>query len=764
MDETSFKRILTTFTDSPADLDLHKGHLLIQLRDEIIEASISRRDGSIYVVDGGHEYTGLRWIIERVARLQLLGDRLLSYVEPEPWFVTPGANITDELELAALDDPTHSTDALRSLSELVSRDRVGTSAVVYLVSDAGEGKTTLINTLTRQQADLYKRKRASWLLLPISLGGRPFLRFDDVVAATLLNRFRFPLFFDSFIELARLGVIVPALDGFEEMFVESAAGDAASALGNLMNLLESSGTVLVAARQAYFDYKNLDTQARLYDALSGQSVSFSCVRIRRWTQTQFVDYARQRGLPSPEAAHRHLSTHLGVTHPLLTRAVLASRIVELALEEGSLDNVTSQLDAGATDYFAELIRPILRREAGKWVDKSGEPYKPLLSTDEHFGLLEALAREMWVGETAVVPIELLEYVAELFCSDRQKSATTTRQVLERIKQHALLVNQGNSTRGSYQFDHEEFYHYFLGRAVSLLLSSDDATGIKAAIRRSSLPQLSIDTAAILLRTRSGAVASAVDQANTICQTEPSASFVRENAGAIIIRLLNGIEDGQRTVKGLTFPRDSLDGRSFIDVQFVNCEFAESGIDEGGLRRVSFRGCRFDVLYVKSSQALKGILLTECQVRGVAPPGLTPRYDPLEIDKLLAGLTGKGLVSASGVSAQQSTERDEALRHTERILRRFLRATEINENIMRQATGHYANQFFREVLPDLERNGIVRRVRYLGSGQQGRYKLGRPLQDLSDALKRSEGHFQRFVDLAKAPDPAAEPPSHRVPSA
>ena len=80
------------------------------------------------------------------------------------------------------------------------------------------------------------------------LGGRPFLRFDDVVIGELVNRFRFQFFYyDAFIELVKMGVLVPAFDGFEEMFIESGSGEALSALGNLMNTLESSGSVLISA-------------------------------------------------------------------------------------------------------------------------------------------------------------------------------------------------------------------------------------------------------------------------------------------------------------------------------------------------------------------------------------------------------------------------------------------------------------------------------------------------------------------------------------
>src|SRR5207245_686027 len=97
----------------------------------------------------------------------------------------------------------------------------------YLTSHAGEGKTTVINELAVEQARKFRRSETDWLLVPISLAGKPFLRFEDVIVASLMNQLRFQrLYFDAFVELVRMGVIIPALDGFEEVFVETAEGDA----------------------------------------------------------------------------------------------------------------------------------------------------------------------------------------------------------------------------------------------------------------------------------------------------------------------------------------------------------------------------------------------------------------------------------------------------------------------------------------------------------------------------------------------------------
>ena len=748
MDIAAFRRVLTTFADSPADISLERGQVLVQVRGDLLSGSLRDRDGAIVVSEGSVDYPGLKWIVDRVAQIPLLADRILTQVEAEQYFVTPRAEVLDDVNRATTEEVYETPDALGALRDLLSRDAsVGTCGVTYLVSDAGEGKTTIINMLARYQAQAFKRKEASWLLVPILLGGRPFIRFDDVVAGAFLNRFRFPLFFDSFIELVRRGIIVPALDGFEEMFIESAAGDAASALASLLNLLQSSGNVLVAARQAYFDYKNLDTKTRLLEALAGQSVSFSRVRVQRWGEEQFVEYASKRGVLQSGAVYARLSEHLSPSHALLTRAVLATRVVELALEAGGVERLVALVDGNATDYFGQLVRPIVAREAVKWIDKSGEPLQSLLTPDDHLDLLDALAQEMWLAETSVVSADVLELAAELYCTAGEKSAAVTRQVLERIKSHALLVNRaGAGRRESYEFDHEEFFHYFLGRGVARAVRGDFAT-IKALLRRTSLPALALDVAGMRIREEGDQRIDAIRRLSEVSKTEPAASFVRENAGSIVLRALDGFAAGGTVVDGLVFPREGLRNRSVRAVTFEHCEFGETELGENALVDVVARGCRFDALWVRSQSAFTRSRLLDCSVRAIAGPDMGfLTYDPEQVLWVLKELSAIEDPRPGTAPASEVTEWDEELKETERVVRKFFRSTEINENTLRQAVGSGANLYLRDTVPVLEEAGVLREVRYQGHGSQRRFRLGRAAQQIGEALKGSGGSFRRFLEL------------------
>ena len=270
MEFENFERMVRCFADQVDDVHISGGELLLQVRDETITAKLQKRADGLFVDEKDECMRAQLWIVKRLARLPLLADRICSYVTPPSHFVTPSGHLLDQPDRDPSGNGALRNNVVGAALETLGRRPAGTTSVLYLTSDAGQGKTSLIDYLAVKQAEAYKAKKADWLLLPVPMGGRSFLRFDDVVVAALVNRLRFQLlYYDAFLELVRLGVLVPAFDGFEEMIVETSSGEAISALGNLVGQLRSSGTLLVAARRAYFDYSSFKSQARLFDAIGG---------------------------------------------------------------------------------------------------------------------------------------------------------------------------------------------------------------------------------------------------------------------------------------------------------------------------------------------------------------------------------------------------------------------------------------------------------------------------------------------------------------
>lgn len=746
MNHHEFRSILTSFADKPAHVDVDRGRLIVEIRDEIIEAKLRLRGGELRVEEDGMEHPAPGWIINRVARLPILADRILTQIADEPYFVEPAGTMLDRLEKSPDEQEKPLETVEPKILELLDQRPAGTSTGLYITSDAGEGKTTLIHHLARHQASRYKRKETDWLLVPIALGGRPFLRFDDVIIGTLVSRLRFPfLYYEAFVRLVRMGVLVPALDGFEEMFVEGQAGDAVSSLGNLMRMLDSQGTVLIAARSAYFEYKSLQVQAPLFDSIQGKQADFLRIKLSRWDQDRFVKYAAKHHVDGESLFRQVAARYDDSSHPLLTRPVLVKRLIQGAVDSADHTALIGALDGDENRYFERFVKSIIEREAReKWIDRSGDPARPLLSILQHHELLADIALEMWVSETAVLKSDVFDYLADLYAEHRMMEPHVTRQVRRRIRQHALIVATDDD---SFRFDHEEFYHYFLGEAIALMVARADTGGVRHAFRVARLPSFVIDAARGALRESSGRP-TFMDTLNDVCAIELRDSFIKDNAGDLAIRLIDDGDLGAVAIDHMSFSVDSLRSRELHDATFRDCYFRRTDLARSTIRDCSFERCRFEQIDVSDVTQVHNASLRDCEVFSVVRSSEeTAIFAPESIVGTLreVGFQIPDRHRIVRIEPEVPIETDELLELTVRMCRAFFRSTGVNEYTFRQRLGSKANTFFDRVLPPLIAHGVVNEIEYKGAGRQGRYRLRISLDDVQRAIEHADGNFEKFLE-------------------
>ena len=750
MDFDVFRRVVRAFSDDPEDIDLKHGKLYVQVRDDIVEATLSDSSRGLMVTENGDCLTAKSWVVKRLARLPQLADRICSHDESPEHFVAPSGELLGHEEFTAgAGEPC--PDVAAAMTNILGKQIPGTASVWYLTSDAGEGKTSLINHVAVEQARAYKRKETNWLLVPIPLGGRAFLRFDDVVVAALVNRLRFQLLYhDAFLELVRLGAIVPAFDGFEEMIIEGPSGEAVSALGQLVNNLDSRGNVLVAARKAYFEYPSFRSQARLFDAIGKNDVAFGRMSLARWGRRHFVEYGRKRGLDRPEALHEKVATSLGTDHPLLTRAVLVRRLVDVAKEkDAELSELLGRVGQRPQDYFLEFVSAIVEREARvKWMDKSGEPAQPLLTVDEHHLLLAMVAHEMWLSSTDDLKTEEVDFVAEMFTEEERKRPAVARQIRERLKQHALLVR----TRGGrgLGFDHEDFRLFYLGLALGRALAKSDVSTVKAILDVATLPRVAVDQAASCVH-RKGDSGSAVALLQKLATPQLPASFVRENCGALTAALADGRAGIRAVASHMTFPEDALRGRALSALKISDSHFSPTSLAGASLVDCLFVRCRFERLD-GDPEKIAGTKLDECDVASIVyADGQYEDVELYEPEHIRRRLRQWGFEiedrpeTSSRDLAPASDEMSGDLKLVQRALRVFSRTTGVNEKTMKTRLGMRFSRFEREILPRLLKAGVLEQRRYEGKGTQRRFGIAVPMRRIEDALERSGGEFERFVD-------------------
>lgn len=744
MNSENFIKIISTFADNPLNVQYTKGEFIAEIRGEVISAQLRVINDNLFVFENSEKTEAKLWIKNRIAELPLLAERIIDYIPYCENFVDSSGRFLGNDNIKDEGDDVDS--CINTLTQKLQTDIPDVTNVMYLTSDAGDGKTTIINQLAVNQAKKFKKRESNWLLVPIPLGGRPFLRFDDIVVASLVNTLRFRyLYYESFIELIKLGLIVPAFDGFEEMFMQSSTGEALTATGELINRLDSRGSILIAARKAYFDYKSFSIQAKLYDSIR-ESVIFSKLEISRWGKEQFIQYASKRAYKNAANIYNTVVTGLrNSNHSILTRPILVKQLLDV-IDEKNINTISSQLGR-VVDYFPLFIHEIINREASqKWIDTSGSPQKPLISIENHYNLLALLAEEMWQNNTNILQEQVIDFLAEMYCEQVGFNNHILRQVKERLKQHALIVKPKTNVP-AYKFDHDEFFNFFLGIDIANNIKQKKYNNIKNILRKGIVTDSAIQSAVSMLK---GLEHHEIINVLEHCMYgENRYSYIKENIGNITIRLLQNRQCSKIiTLHEYVFPIDSFVCTNLHNIIFNDCYIQGSSLDHSVLAECTFNNCQIDRLEINSNTQFSNVSIDNCVISMVYDLELDKGYyDSCTIETFLTKKHITFIDKTVTCQKIQTIQNDEDLELTEKALRRFIRSnTPINDTIFLVRLGNKGEYFIKNILKDLVKVHILRELPYTGQGQKRRYKLNVQFKDIERALTQSRGSYRNFLEF------------------
>ena len=762
----NFKRIVTTFADENSDLDVDgDGTLLLGIRGIEVVAQIKLDPHGLKVEHEGFEWTAEEWIFSYLAKLDRLADRIISSISPPPHYVSPSGEVLNS------ENQTNERcdDARKEFLARLSQPSVDKTLIYFLTSDAGEGKTSLIEKISVDQAKAFKTKETSRLILPVPLAGRPFLRFDDAVIASLSNQYRFPfLYYDSFLELVKMGAIVPAFDGYEEMLAQSNSGEAISAIGDLVDQLSSSGTLLVAARTAYFD-SSLSSQSKLLDSVrEKQNVEIRRFALNRWSREVFLKYAEKRNVTEPEELYDKVVDRLKgkddrqnktddpvnkQDHPVLTRAVLVRRLLDVAEEEKDLDPFLQRLGQSQTDYFFDFVEGIVDREVRlKWIDTSGTENSALLTRDEHHELLSELALEMWVNGVDALGFDVVRLVVQIYCEEKGKTPTVQRQINNRINDHSLLrLDHSAGSAKRIRFDHEHFKAFYLGQALARALDSMDDLKARLILDARQLSEPVIEEVARYLTSPEvSAIPSnkLFDDLHELSSGKQHASYIRENCGALMLELAERLDDSH-LITGVSFPTNALDQRRLRDLKVSNSFFNSTRLSGSNITNCTFTKCRFTELEFSNALSLDGTIFDDCIFDSVSigndsDDEYRKFFNP---DKVKAILISHGfkLKSQQEMICENSdpTTMDRDMKTALRFIRMFTRSTSVPESFARIRIGTESGRFFQTLLPKLQ---YARLVETTGE-RNNRLRLRVPLSTIDRLVENSGSSFEKFISDA-----------------
>jgi uncharacterized protein YjbI with pentapeptide repeats len=479
-----------------------------------------------------------------------------------------------------IDDQPESLLFQTAISSSINKFENQTS-LVFLQGRAGDGKSTSLMDVARTRADLYAKGASTYLYLYIDAQGRSLSRLDEAVALILddLNaNFRY----QALAVLTRLGLVVPIVDGFDELLGAGGYVEAFASLESFLFRLDGRGTVITSARATFYQQSALVRAAARFSASdSSADIGICNIRLQPWGREETEEYLRELQLKqytgdssdSSDSLYEYAAKNIGAgADEILSSPLLTAAYVSLLKQPAEASSNTSIVEAA--------IRALVRREIEtKLLGAQGQA---ILDENQFEILFSAIAEEMWWQETRTVDDETLKVVAELTLQQVGLPETNLSALLGRLTSNALIDIGENSRKLS--FRHEIYFSYFLG---SFFLQTV-LRGTKKDLRR--------------LLSRSQVSHSLARQCAWLIKTTEDLDFFMKRlgsaAGESVLAETIDINRGSLISSALKNSPAQTSNVTVTDAFFSGADFSATKIDH-----FTFSGCRFFYADFSSVKAL-----------------------------------------------------------------------------------------------------------------------------------------------------------------
>lgn len=483
---------------------------------------------------------------------------------------------------------------LSDLADEARQHSNGLTRLFFLKGDAGAGKTTLLREATALQAERYLAGESDFLFFYVPAQGRELSNLRDAFSGEL-HDLRAAFTRDAVATLTRAGVLVPIVDGFDELLGTAGYGGAFSSLQTLLRELDALGTLMVSARSAFYDIEFL---GRSQGRPSETDMGITTVELMPWSDEQLREYlTRDRDggdAGRPLEVLGELSTE---DRELLRRPFFASQFETFLKESGDL--------ASDGDLFEHLITAYINREARKIVNANGDPVLP---PDGHRYLFELAVGEMWENEGRQLSADDLMTITELVSEKFGLDADQAAQLRAKVTSYAGFRPRGgrHQSQAKFAFEHEVYFDHFLASAIHRLLQESHFDELVRFFDRGVVPE-SVLADAVPVASQE----PALNPALLHCSTGIAFENRRRNLGGLVFayaRKVQPVEDA--TIQGLGFIDVTSGPARFRSVHFGDCQFVSADLRDAVFEDCDAETSNFDGIKLNAESRI--------DIRGLHP--------------------------------------------------------------------------------------------------------------------------------------------------
>jgi NACHT domain len=623
---------------------------------------------------------------ESMAGFQPLASACIATIPSQVDFLASEAVLDDGLG-------THATRLTpQALTDLIEEARrqaeTASTQLFFLKGDAGAGKTTLLRETTVLQARRYLAGESEFLCLYVPAQGRELSNLRDAFAGEL-GDLRAAFTQDAIASLAREGILVPVIDGFDELLGTAGYGGAFSSLQAFLAELDGFGTLIVSARSAFYDIEFL---RRSGSRGADGDMRIATAQIQPWSDQQLDEYlTRNREPDDADRTRAELAKLTAADRELLTRPFFASQF----------DSFLANPDRASGDLLEHLISAYIAREAGKIVDSNGDP---VLTADGHCYLFELAVREMWESEVRQLSESDLKAIAELAAEEFHLDSDQTKLLVTKVTSYAGFRPRrgGHASQATFAFEHEVYFDHFLGRAMRRLMADSRLDELVSALDRGV-----ISDGVARATVRGLAEERTLDRSLLRCAAGVAFDNRRRNLGSLALAYARDIRPlSDATIQRLSFVDLRSGPAELSDIRFDECQFTDVDLSAAVFTRCEAESSTFDGIRLDAASRV-GIagLHPGLNIRRVHhdPPGDV--YDPVEISALLQRL-GAPVERPALEQPQYSEHAQQLIQLLQRVARAYQRTGILHETDDKRYQAIFSSPHWDELRQLLTAHGVV----------------------------------------------------------
>jgi hypothetical protein len=516
-----------------------------------------------------------------------------TIVHPMDWFVdpslitAPGSNDGDE-------------SAQERLSRFVEEQSDESTRILFVMAEAGQGKSSVLEEFAVRQADRYLKRETSGLALYIDAQGRGLARLDEVIARQL-NDLQFLLGYSAMVVLVRTGQVTLVIDGFDELIGSRGTfDDAFRSLNSFLEVLQGKGRIVAAGRSTYF-MQEFENRGRVLsdDLRYSRDQAF----LKSWTQhdqSQMLEKALSSVRISEKKkaqVRKQFKTFQDDAQvgALLGRPLFARDIIFLLL-----DGWTKPTDLKSEDLIPFLAEEYIKREVRNKLRLGSQSFVEPSQLTEYY---RELAEEMWQLETRELDVAEVETIIETYAEASWGLAGEQRELLKARAGKLPFLVVGESSR-RVQFEHEVFFGFFLAAAISPALEGSSMA--LSLLGKGRLDKLTADM--VMLQHGTDEFQKILFTLRDLSSSRhPRQGQISINAGALVAAVLRRAS-GLASTPDLIVDGVTISDEDLSDLRLRNCTFRNTRLDRVDLTGSNFTGCSADSL------ALEAVLVAPSNTR------------------------------------------------------------------------------------------------------------------------------------------------------